>query len=189
MTHARRAPLFGILLGMTAAGLLATFALNAAGAADPPEVREVTLKIRKDNGPYGEAAYSFRQATHDVAVHRNYVDVLLNGCGHLHVRTVTGYESRICDLGKAALEDAPDAPRDDAAWKTESLRPAAGHVYLLEVKDSGQTMTVKFAADEVTDKAVTLRWTTVTPLAGPAPDPNRGRAGTMGQCGGDHESR
>jgi hypothetical protein len=157
------------------------------GDAAAPKAQTVTLTTRADNGPYGQAAYSFRRATHDVAVHNNYVDVLLNRCGQLHVSPTAGYASRICDLGKSELAGAPDAPPEGAAaaWKTESIRPVAGHVYLLEIDESGQTMTVRFAVDEVTPKGVKLAWLTVKAVAGPAP--NRGRAGTMGQCGGDHD--
>lgn len=198
MRFARLALGFGIVLalGMVLGGLLTANALNQAPpaiepvAAAPKEgAQEISLKTRKDNGAYGESAYSFRQASSDVAVHNNYVDLLLNGCGQLHVCPVTGSEGRIVDLGKARLADAPDAPPAGAHWKTESLRPAAGHVYLLEISESGQTMTVKFAAEAVSADGVKLAWTIVTPVAGAAPHPNRGRAGTMGQCGGEHESR
>jgi hypothetical protein len=180
-----------------AIGLLAIGGLYGANADDrggavagpgAEQVREVTLKVRKDNGPYREAAYSFRQATQDAAVHKNFVDLLFHRCGQLHVRTVSTSEHRICDLGAAELEKAPDAAAADAEWKTQSLQPVAGHVYLLEVEQDKQSMTVKFRVEEVTDAAVKLAWLTVKPLAGPAPEPGRGRAGTMGQCGGKHGS-
>jgi hypothetical protein len=150
----------------------------------PREVHPLTLNMRQDNGPYGGAAYSFRQKSSDAAVHKNSADLVFNGCGHLHVSPVSNNESRICDLGKLALADAPDAPPDGARWYSESIRPAPGHVYLLDIRDTGQTMTVKFSADAVTSSAVNLTWTVVAPLDGPATAANRAYAGTMGQCGG-----
>ena len=64
----------------------------------------------------------------------------------------------------------------------------AGHVYLLDVKQDQQSMTVNFRVAEVVEAAVKLAWLAVKPLASLAPEPRRGRAGTMGQCGGKHGS-
>ena len=41
----------------------------------------------------------------------------------------------------------------------------------------------------MTEDSVKLAWVTVKPLEGPAPNPRRGAAGTMGQCGGKHDSQ
>ena len=172
-------------------GFLATTQPDAAFAADDSARKggEVTLKRRKDNGPYKEAAYSFRQATHDLAVHRNYVDLVLNGCGQLHVAPVNGAESKVTDLGPAELQKAPDEAPADAKWMTRSIRPEAGHVYLIDINENEQRMTVKFRVTEVTEDTLKLAWVTVKPLEGPAPNPRRGAAGTMGQCGGKHDSK
>jgi hypothetical protein len=172
-------------------GLTLGFAPRPASAADGEKAkpREVTLKVRQGNGPYGDAAYSFRQTTQDVAVHRNYVDLVLNGCGQLHVSPVNGSKSEICDLGAAELGNAADEAPVDAKWLAESISPQAGHVYLLQVDANEQHMTVKFRVNEVTADAVKLTWVTVKPLEGPAPNPRRGAAGTMGQCGGKHDSK
>lgn len=160
-----------------------TFAAPAANAE-----RHVTLEMRKDNGPYKKAAYSFRVASQDPAVHKNYIDLLLNKCGQLHVSTVTGVETRVCDLGAGKLADAPkDAPAD-AKWFSESIKPEADHLYREEIKGQGQTMTAIFHVDAVTPDTVSLTWKTVVPMAGPALAPNRGAAGTQGQCGGEHTS-
>ena len=175
-----------LALGFSITGRPDAARADDAGGKKP---QEVTLKRRADNGPYGEAAYSFRQATHDKAVHRNYVDLVLNGCGQLHVAPVNGAKTRVVDLGAAELKAAPDAAPADAKWMTRSVGPEAGHVYLIEIDENGQRMTVKFRVDEVTDDAVKLTWVTVKPLEGPAPNPRRGAAGTMGQCGGKHGSK
>jgi hypothetical protein len=170
-----------------AALLVLAASVTVAAAADaPPKGGKAVLEMRKDNGPYKNAAYSFRKATGNPAVHRNYVDLLLNKCGSVHVQMVNGQENRICDLGKTTLKDAPDAAPADAKWLTERFTPKAGHVYLEEVKQNGQTMTVKFIVDEVTADTVKLTWKTVKPLEGPD-DAKRGAAGTKGQCGGPHK--
>jgi len=166
------------------AAALVLFALCLAAVDDAAQ--QVTLEMRTDNGPYKKSTYSFRQATGDPAVHKNYVDLLLNKCGLLHISTVSGVESRICDLGKSSLKDAPDTAPADAKWYDECVKPVAGHVYLQEIKADKQTMTVKFLVDEVAEDKVKLTWVTVKPLAGPTPEARRGAAGTMGQCGGEH---
>jgi hypothetical protein len=165
--------------------LIAIVSLTVAWRGEP-ETKIVTLEMRTDNGPYKNSAYSFRQATRDAKVHRNYVDLLLNNCGMLHISTVSGNQNRIVDLGEAKLADAPDEAPADAKWMNKSIKPVAGHVYLEEINEDGQTMMVKFHVDEVTDRVVKFTWTTIKPLAGPAPDEHRGAAGTMGQCGGEH---
>ena len=164
----------------------ALLVVSSLGAADGAKGDKAVLEMRKESGPYKNAAYSFRKATGDPTVHRNYVDLLLNKCGSVHVRTATGQENRICDLGKSTLKEAPDDAPGDAKWLTNHFKPQVGHVYLEEIKQNGQTMTVKFAVDEVTDDTVKLTWETVKPLVG-ADDPRRGAAGTKGQCGGAHK--
>ena len=171
------------------ATLVALPCLALAAPADNAAAKQVTLEMRKESGPYKNAAYSFRLATQDAAVHKNYVDLLLNKCGNLHIKTVGGVESRITDLGAMKLADAPKEALADAKWNTESVKPEAGHVYLQEIKAEGQTMTVKFHVDEANADTVKLTWVTVTPLAGPAPGPGRGAAGTKGQCGGAHPAK
>ncbi|CAN5434447.1 hypothetical protein BH09PLA1_BH09PLA1_03550 [soil metagenome] len=166
--------------------LMAALLLLAAHRAEPEH--HVTLEMRQDNGPYKHAAYNFREASGDTAVHRNYVDLLLNKCGMLHINPVTGQANRICDLGALTLKASPDAAPADAKWNTECIKPEQGHVYLEEIDGQGQTMTVKFVVDEVDDGTVKLTWQTVKPLVGPKPAPSRGVAGTMGQCGGAHDA-
>lgn len=153
-------------------------------AVDKPT--QVTLKQRTGSG-YEGSGYSFRKATTDAAVHRNYVDLVLNNCGSLHVRPVNEQENRIVDLGQLALADAPSEAPADAKWLTEKVKPLAGHVYLEEIKQHGQTMTVKFIVDEVKGDTVKLTWTTVIAMEGPD-DSNRGAAGRMGHCGGAHNA-
>lgn len=168
--------ILGICLAVTA---------STVGAEPAPRPTEVTLKMRKDSGDYNKAAYSFRKQTSDAKIHRNYVDLVFDKCGSLHVTPVRGQENRICDLGETTLENAPDESPADATWRSESVAPQAGHVYLEEINQHGQTMTVKFIVDSVTDDTVKLRWVTVKPLEG-QDDPNRGAAGRKGQCGGKH---
>ena len=169
--------------------LLAAVAASVASAADEkkPGPREVSLTKRKDNGPYGTSAYSFRFATQ--TGHKNYVDLVFNGCGLLHISAVSGVKSRVTDLGEAKLDAAPNAAAADAKWLNDCFKPVQGHVYLQEIDHNGQQLTVKFRADEVADDAIKLTW---LPVAGqPREEPERGRgaAGTMGQCGGKHAEK
>ena len=166
--------------------IVATVAGAAAAAAADNAARHASLKMRKDNGPYKDSAYSFRKATSDATVHRNYVDLVFNKCGFLHINPVSGEENRITDLGASALKDAPDAAPADARWLVSRFKPLAGHVYIEEIKQHGRTMTVKFLVDQATDDTVKLTWVTVKPLEGPD-DSKRGAAGQMGQCGGPHK--
>jgi hypothetical protein len=156
-----------------------------AAADDGKAEHHVTLDMRQDSGPYKNSAYSFRKATADPAVHRNYVDLLFNKCGSFHVNMVSGQQNRACDLGAITLKDSPDSAPPDAKWWGECFKPQAGHVYLEEISQHDQTMTVKFIIDEVATKSVKLTWVTVKPLQGPD-DSRRGAAGTMGQCGATH---
>ena len=65
-----------------AALVLCILALPASvGRTAEPAPVEVTLTKRASNGSYGTAAYSFRLASQDYAVHRNYVDLVFSGCG------------------------------------------------------------------------------------------------------------
>lgn len=158
--------------------------LVTAREADP-KPSSVTLTKRADSA-YGTAAFSFRTASSDLAVHKNYVDLVFNGCGLLHVAPTSGSKNRICDLGKHTLDTSPDAAPADVKWLAECVTPVAGHVYLEDINDQGQTMQVKFRVDELKPDAVTITYLVVTPLGGEPMDPRRGRAGTMGQCGGKH---
>jgi hypothetical protein len=166
-----------------AALLLAALSLAAAA----PEPTKVTLDMRKQGGPYKTSAYSFRQATADPTVHRNYVDLLLNNCGSLHIKATTGQKNRICDLGQVALKDAPNAAPANATWFVEAVKPQKDHTYLEEIDDGdGRTMAVKFHVDDVKADSVEFSWLPTQPLQGPPPNPNQGASGTKGKCGGPH---
>jgi hypothetical protein len=167
--------------------LLLLGAISFAAPPAPNRERKVTLDMRTDNGPYKTSAYSFRKASADEAAHHNYVDLLLNKCGTLHVNMVTGQENRICDLGQSTLKDSPNAAPADAKWFVKHIKPEPDHVYLEEIKQFGQTMTVKFHVDEVKPDAVQLTWVTVEPLKG-KDDGRRGAAGLNVQCGGPHKN-
>ena len=163
-----------------------TLAALPVQAADPVPV-EVTLTKRADNGAYGTSAYSFRLASQDFAVHHNYVDLVFNGCGQLHVNPVTGMSSRVTDLGAVAFPaSAPVAPAN-ATWRQRSVIPQTGHVYLQEIKDERQSFSVEFLVTEATADTVKLRWQPVDPAHQVLPlAPGKGAAGTAGQCGGRH---
>lgn len=171
-----------------ALGLLALPAL--AGRSAEPTPTGVTLTRRADNGAYGTSAYSFRLASQDEAVHHNYVDLVFNGCGQLHVNPVTGMSSRIVDLGAVSFDSPVATPGADAAWHQRSITPQAGHVYYQEIKDERQSFAVEFLVTNATADTVKLRWEPVDPAHQVLPlPPGQGAAGTMGQCGGAHAEK
>ncbi len=145
----------------------------------------VILTRRVNNGPYGTSAYSFVNASHDVDVHRNYVDLVFNGCGLLHVNPVGGMNSQIADLGPAGLDVDVDETAD-IEWGDQAFLPQEGHVYMHEIRGVGRTMTVKFRVDEVSRDQIAISWAMIRE---PSEKALTGMAGTMGQCGGNHAAR
>ncbi|MEM8875927.1 MAG: hypothetical protein AAGD32_16895 [Planctomycetota bacterium] len=178
-----------ILMITLAALLTAVLATTALAIDEAGKSAQITLEKRVENGPYKNSAYSFRQETHDVAIHKNYVDLLLNRCGLIHISPVSGMSSRVTDLGEMPLAASPDVAPDNADWHTEWIEPVIGHVYLQQIEDGPQTMIVKYHIDEVHEDAVKLTWTVIQPFQGPERAPNAGAAGTKGQCGGPHEDK
>jgi len=168
------------------AAVVLLVALSLAADAAPQQT-QVTLDKRKDNKAYGTSAYSFRKATSDQKIHRNYVDVVFNGTGSLHINPVNGEENQICDLGTVSLKDSPDDAPADAKWFKVCVKPEAGHVYLEQIKQNGQTMTVKFSVDEASGEKVKITWVTIKALEGEE-DTHRGAAGTMGNSTREQEN-
>ncbi len=149
------------------------------------ESKSIVLTRRANNNAYGTSAYSFRTASQDVTEHRNYVDLVYNGCGSLHFNPCGGMRSEVADLGALALDDEIDL-EGDHNWADQFLIPQAGHLYLHKIRSEGQTMTVKFRVDEVQPDKVSISWAAIKEVSGAPP---AGMAGTMGQCGGPHMAR
>jgi len=139
---------------------------------------KVTLQKRVDDGPYGKSAYSFRYVTQDVAIHRNQVDLLFNGCGLLHIFSHGDGVNRVARASTTHLEDVTALPKD--GWLTSCIKPERGAVYVLEIDDGITRQAVKFRVLDVSADQVKLEWEPLraTPGAGD---------GTMGRCGGPHE--
>lgn len=157
------------------------------GDEDESKTHGLVLTRRANNGAYGTSAFSFRKSSQDVDEHRNYVDLVFNGCSLLHFNPVGGMESRVADLGEQDdlhVEFDPDAKR---VWATQAYLPEEGHVYWHEVKCNGQTMTVKYRIEDIERDEIKLKWTVVKELTGR--ERATGMGGTMGQCGGQHGSR
>ena len=155
--------------------------------AAEPTPTEVVLTKRADNGAYGTSAYSFRLASQNYLVHRNYVDLVFSGCGQLHINPVNGMSSRIVDLGATPFGAPVATPPANAAWHQESITPQTGHVYYQEIKDKRQSFAVEFVVTDSHADVVKLRWEPVDPAHQVLPLPSgQGAAGTMGQCGGTH---
>lgn len=177
-----------ITLGSTHPGLLAQDRETDSrygGMDTVTESKSIVLTRRANNNAYGTSAYSFRTASQDVTEHRNYVDLVYNGCGSLHFNPVGGMRSEVADLGELALDDEIDL-EGDHTWADQSLLPQAGHLYLHKVRTGTQTMTVKFRVDEVQPDKVSISWAAIKQVSGAPP---AAMAGTMGQCGGPHHAR
>ncbi|MBT4865013.1 MAG: hypothetical protein HON53_07850 [Planctomycetaceae bacterium] len=148
---------------------------------------EFELTIRKDNGAYETAAFSFRFASQSLRVHRNLVDLVYNRCGNLHVNAHGGMKSRIADLGVVNFDKVDTAPKK--GWRIDCARPHEGHVFVQEINDGRQKAYIKFVVTTVQrNGTLKVKW---SPLKGNErrPEFRRGSAGTMGQCGGLHRER
>lgn len=158
---------------------LALLAASAVQATPPPEVAAATIALTKrmDDGPYGTSAYSFRYGTQDVAIHKNSVDLVWNGCGNLHVRPEAGLKSRITKTMVTSLANVRDFP--SGGWKSDCIPAEAGAVYVLEIDDGTTKMRLKLRIAELTGSAMKLEWA-------PFRDMNIGLGGTMGKCSGKH---
>ena len=122
--------------------------------------KTVTLTPRNKQ-PYGTSAYSFRFATSDIAVHRNYVDLLYNNCRSLHLNPFNGSNSRAIDLGESTLAAAADDAAADAIGIDDRIDPVVGHTYLEEVNVDEDHELVKFHVDAITKDGITLTWTSL----------------------------
>jgi len=177
-------------------GVAACFAFPSFANAQTNESRwgketeikssSVVLTRRSDNGAYGTSAFSFRKDSQDVGEHRNYVDLVYNGCGLLHFNPCAGMDSRVADLGENDLGVKVEDDKE-RFWAEKAFPPEEGHVYLHKVKCHNQTMTVKFRVNELSHDEIKIDWTIVKELSGP--ERAGGMAGTMGQCGGAHAGR
>lgn len=164
-------------LALVAAVVAATpLALQQSAKSDA--ARSVTLTRRKDNGPYGTSAYSFRYATQSLDRHGNDVDLVFNGCGNLHVAPNGGEKSRIVKVLASAWTDAGEIPAE--GWKTESFAPEKNGVYVMEIDDGATRFHVRLRVTAVSDAEVRFEWA-------PFRDPSRATQGTLGQCGGKHD--
>ena len=154
-----------------------------------PAPLQVTLTRRRHNGAYGTSAYSFRHATQQLTEHRNYVDLVFNNCGLLHIRPHGDLTSDIVDLGAMSLADAEGRvpPMSQVGWHHESIQPELGHVYFQQIEDGRQSFSLWFRILKITPDALTLEWRPTDPARTLlALETGRGAAGTMGLCGGSH---
>ncbi len=180
-------------IGVVAAALTLALVPEApAQATRPAGTQQFSLTKRQEQGPYGNSAYSFRHASAELTEHRNEVDLVYSNCGLLHINPVGRMSSRVTDLGEAALEAAPDAADENAKWLEQSVKPQQGHVYLQEIVAHDQRSLVKFRVDEAAGDSLKISWVAIELDPPPAPAPGqgqRGRAGTMGLCGGPHQAK
>ena len=154
---------------------------------DEKDTFDLVLTRRTNNGPYGTSAFSFRKSSHELDEHRNYVDLVYNGCGMLHFNPVGGMASRVADLGEQDELDVKFDPDQKRVWARDSYLPEQGHVYRQEIKCNGQTMVVAYRVQDVAHDEIKLRWKVVEEVTGR--ERAAGMGGTMGQCGGRHSSR
>ena len=155
--------------------------------ADPR--RSLKLTVRKDNDAYETSAYSFTNASQDVAEHHNYVQLVYNTCGSLHINPFGGSKNRIADLGAV---DFATVKVPEEGWKEQCVRPREGHVYVLEIgaldKQPGKDY-VKFIVTSIGDDGeLSIEWVPMGEELRPL-GANSGANGTMGACGGRCEDR
>jgi hypothetical protein len=161
----------------TTACLLLASLLGIAFIQQPQQgepVTKVALTKRLDNGAYKTSAYSFRYASQDLAVHKNHVDIVYNGCGSVHVSAHGGSKNTIARAEGKTLRDVKTAPTQ--GWQ-EKLVPEKGACYVLSIDTDECKMRVKLLVTDVSDKAVKFEWAQLPPQS---------EAGTLGQCGGPH---
>ena len=186
-------PLFiSLVLSALLLGSVQAFDSQREGKLRSDDTGPVTVKLtkRKDNGPYGTAAYSLRYASQSIEAHRNHVDLVYNGCGLLHINPHAGMQSRIADLGKRKLDEVSKAPKK--GWHQDCIEPRPGHVYVQQVNDGQQQFVVKFRITKLSVNAMELEWTYLNDARNPKKSTrprSRVGAGTMGQCGGRHQER
>lgn len=157
------------------------------GNDDDSKSHNLVLTRRANNDAYGTSAFSFRKSSFDLADHRNYVDLVFNGCGLLHFNPAGDMETRVADLGEQDDLDVDFDPDAERVWASQAYLPEEGHVYWQEIKCNGQTMTVKYRIEDIERDEIKLTWSVVKEATGR--ERARGMAGTMGQCGGQHASR
>jgi hypothetical protein len=136
----------------------------------------LTRRVKKDD--YETSAYSFRYASQDAAVHKNYVDLGLSNCGRLHVNFHGGQENRIA---RVAAKKLADVQWPEEGWQKNCVNPEKDAVYVMDVNDGAARSRVKFRIVEVKPDKVTIEWAPCDELAGKA------KAGTSGLCGGEHD--
>ena len=100
------------------------------------------LTVRKDNGVYGTAVYSFRFSTQDVQTHRNLADLVYNGCEQLRVNVHGGLKSRIADLVLVDFNQQYHPPV--RGWKQHCVCPTKSHIYVQEINDGQHKAYGKF---------------------------------------------
>jgi hypothetical protein len=139
---------------------------------------KATLTKRVDNGPYKTSAYSFRYASQEIAMHRNYVDLVFDACGCVHTGVHGGSKSKIARAEGKTLRDVTALPQK--GWQ-DCILPEKGATYVLAIDDAETKLQVKLLITDVSDKQVKLEWAQLPPQAG--------EAGTKGQCAGPHDAK
>jgi len=146
----------------------------------------LTLRMRKDNGPYGESAFSFTHVTADPEQCKNRMDVWFCHNGDLHAASA----SVIADLGKGSLSKVKAIPAG-AAWK-DCVAAVKGHAYVLHCRHADRMdFYVKLVVREVKADRVELEWSLLSDGLGCPPDihapqplvSNDGADGCDGLCG------
>lgn len=182
-----------VVFGFVSISLLTLSCLNAddeqsSGKTDQEKsTSDFKLKMRSNNGAYETSAFSFRSATQEINKHQNYVDLVYNGCGSLHFNPVGRMTNRVADLGEMKLDEAAEKISGEEDWHEHAIAPKKGHVYIQKIDAQGQKMLVQFRIDDIEQDTLSVSWRTLEKLKGDIGQ--RGRAGTMGQCGGKHQTK
>ncbi len=150
------------------------------GPENANEPVSIVLDVRK-TPDYNKSAFSFRYNSQDVAVHKNYVDIVYSANLHIRINNHGGLESRIVDLGETPEQGFHVDGIDDERWQTRQIRPVGGHYYLHQVVEEGNEMLVIFRVDEVDNQTLQITgWARSDQQAWPVSLERRGAAGTSG---------
>ncbi len=160
-----------------------------AGGPHPtgaPQKKTKVVLEKRSGGEYGNSTYSFFLASRDVAVHRNYADLLLNNCGLLHFNVYSGAKNRVARLGKVDFADVKKLPDD--GWLETSALPAVGNVCVFDgrigMPGAEGKYAVKFVVTAMAPDSITIEWAPLGDMPKPpASTKETGAAGAMGKCG------
>ncbi|HKB15108.1 MAG TPA: hypothetical protein VKF62_03535 [Planctomycetota bacterium] len=178
-----------VLCVASALAIVLLFPVDGSAGPHPAAALQKKTKVvlqKRTGDDYGNAGYSFLFSSRDPAVHRNYVDLLLNSCGLLHFNPYTSCRNRVASLGKVEFAGVKKLPTE--GWLKTSVRPVEGSVYVFEggisIPEITAKYAVKFVVTEVKVDSVTIEWAPLGDMPKAPGEKSRTAPVTaMGRCG------